>query len=276
MAECADKNMIDKDEYPQTAELELRCVTMLADLWDVAGPGHGHGLLDHRLERGLHARRDGPQVALARAPPAEPARRADAQPGHGHERPGVLGEVLPPTGRSSRAWCRWRATGLHLNAEEAVALRREHHRRRRHPGLDLRRHLRAGRPRSPTRSTTCRSGPASTCRSTSTAPPAASSRRSSTRTSVGLPAAARAVDQRLGPQVRPGLPGRRLGDLARRRRPARGPGLPGQLPGRRHADLRPQLLPPRAPRWSRSTTTSCGSASTGYAGVQQACRDVGR
>ena len=33
MAECLDKNMIDKDEYPQTAELESRCVHMLADLW---------------------------------------------------------------------------------------------------------------------------------------------------------------------------------------------------------------------------------------------------
>ena len=33
MAECADKNMIDKDEYPQTAELEHRCVNILADLW---------------------------------------------------------------------------------------------------------------------------------------------------------------------------------------------------------------------------------------------------
>jgi glutamate decarboxylase len=31
--ESADKNMIDKDEYPQTAELEARCVRMLADLW---------------------------------------------------------------------------------------------------------------------------------------------------------------------------------------------------------------------------------------------------
>src|SRR5690606_392900 len=29
-----DKNMIDKDEYPQTAELEARCVHMLADLWN--------------------------------------------------------------------------------------------------------------------------------------------------------------------------------------------------------------------------------------------------
>jgi glutamate decarboxylase len=33
MAECADKNLIDKDEYPQTAELEARCVRILADLW---------------------------------------------------------------------------------------------------------------------------------------------------------------------------------------------------------------------------------------------------
>src|SRR5690625_5754817 len=33
MDECIDKNMIDKDEYPQTAELESRCVHMLADLW---------------------------------------------------------------------------------------------------------------------------------------------------------------------------------------------------------------------------------------------------
>jgi glutamate decarboxylase len=33
MDESADKNMIDKDEYPQTAAIEERCVHMLADLW---------------------------------------------------------------------------------------------------------------------------------------------------------------------------------------------------------------------------------------------------
>src|SRR6478672_11559660 len=33
MSECYDKNMIDKDEYPATAELEERCVEMLARLW---------------------------------------------------------------------------------------------------------------------------------------------------------------------------------------------------------------------------------------------------
>jgi len=34
MAECSPKNMIDKDEYPQTAELERRCVNILSNLWN--------------------------------------------------------------------------------------------------------------------------------------------------------------------------------------------------------------------------------------------------
>src|SRR5271156_3533407 len=33
MAECSPKNMIDKDEYPQTAELEKRCVNIIGSLW---------------------------------------------------------------------------------------------------------------------------------------------------------------------------------------------------------------------------------------------------
>jgi len=33
MSESFDKNMIDKDEYPQTAEIEMRCVNMIADLF---------------------------------------------------------------------------------------------------------------------------------------------------------------------------------------------------------------------------------------------------
>lgn len=34
MLDCIDKNMIDQDEYPQTAEIEHRCVHILADLWN--------------------------------------------------------------------------------------------------------------------------------------------------------------------------------------------------------------------------------------------------
>jgi glutamate decarboxylase len=36
-----DKNLIDKDEYPQTAEIESRCVSMLADLWHAPGTAMG-------------------------------------------------------------------------------------------------------------------------------------------------------------------------------------------------------------------------------------------
>ncbi len=36
MSETFDKNMIDKDEYPQTAEIEKRCVNIISDLF------HGH------------------------------------------------------------------------------------------------------------------------------------------------------------------------------------------------------------------------------------------
>ena len=43
MDECIDKNMIDKDEYPQTAEIEARCVHMLADLWHSPARDDGVG-----------------------------------------------------------------------------------------------------------------------------------------------------------------------------------------------------------------------------------------
>jgi len=43
MAETADKNMIDKDEYPQTAELEMRCVNILADLWHAGSSAQAIG-----------------------------------------------------------------------------------------------------------------------------------------------------------------------------------------------------------------------------------------
>ena len=34
MAIAVDKNIVDKDEYPQTAEIEKRCIHILADLWN--------------------------------------------------------------------------------------------------------------------------------------------------------------------------------------------------------------------------------------------------
>jgi glutamate decarboxylase len=43
MSECFDKNMIDKDEYPQTAELESRCVAILSRLWHAPEPDQATG-----------------------------------------------------------------------------------------------------------------------------------------------------------------------------------------------------------------------------------------
>jgi glutamate decarboxylase len=44
MAETFDKNMIDKDEYPQTAEIERRCVNIVADLFHAPADGDAVGV----------------------------------------------------------------------------------------------------------------------------------------------------------------------------------------------------------------------------------------
>ncbi len=43
MADTADKNMIDKDEYPQTAAIESRCVNILSELWNAPTEGEATG-----------------------------------------------------------------------------------------------------------------------------------------------------------------------------------------------------------------------------------------
>ncbi|GAA4844442.1 glutamate decarboxylase [Luteimicrobium xylanilyticum] len=43
MVEAADKNVIDKDEYPQTAAVEERCWRMLAHLWHAPDVAHATG-----------------------------------------------------------------------------------------------------------------------------------------------------------------------------------------------------------------------------------------
>jgi glutamate decarboxylase len=43
-AESADKNMIDKDEYPMTAAIEERCVHIIAGMWHCPEPRHTMGV----------------------------------------------------------------------------------------------------------------------------------------------------------------------------------------------------------------------------------------
>src|SRR4029453_2518357 len=63
MAEWVDKNMIDKDEYPQTAELESRCVAMLSRLWHAPQAAGGGGWPQAGGGCGVPPRRRGGRVA---------------------------------------------------------------------------------------------------------------------------------------------------------------------------------------------------------------------
>ena len=105
-----DKNMIDKDEYPQTAEIEARCVRMLADLWHAPDVADSVGHVDHRELRGVHARRPRAQAPLAE----RAARRGRGRPTGPTSSWAATcrssGRSSRTTGRSSRATCRWRAT----------------------------------------------------------------------------------------------------------------------------------------------------------------------
>ena len=67
MTECLDKNMIDKDEYPQTAELEARCVNILADLWHAPECVDATGCSTTGSSEACMLGRHGAAVALARA-----------------------------------------------------------------------------------------------------------------------------------------------------------------------------------------------------------------
>lgn len=55
MTENMDKNMIDKTEYPQTAEIERRCVNILAKLWNSPEKPYWHGYEYRGFFRGLYA-----------------------------------------------------------------------------------------------------------------------------------------------------------------------------------------------------------------------------
>ena len=112
--------MIDKDEYPQTAEIERRCVNILARLWHAEGTGatgcSTTGSSEACMLGGLALKWRWRQ---RRAPAGLPADRPNLV--MGSERPGLLGEVLPllrRRGPPASPWGRRRPTS---RAREAVA-----------------------------------------------------------------------------------------------------------------------------------------------------------
>ena len=143
MAECASKNMIDKDEYPQTAEIERRCVSILARLWNAEGADatgcSTTGSSEACMLGGLALKwRWRQRRAAAGIGDGSPESR------HGRERPGLLGEVLPLLRRRASPGPRRARDHLPHRRGRRRRLRREHDRRRGRPRLDLRRRLRAG------------------------------------------------------------------------------------------------------------------------------------
>ena len=171
--ECLDKNMIDKDEYPQTAELENRCVNMLADLWGATADGNATGcsttgsseacmLAGMALKRRWHARTGGDKPNMVMGANVQVCWEKFCRYWE------VEARLVPVT-----------EDALFLTPEGGRGrLRREHDRRRRRARLDVRRQLRGRRRASPRRSTTSPPAAAPMSRCTSTARRAASSRRS--------------------------------------------------------------------------------------------------
>ena len=244
MAECFDKNMIDKDEYPQTAEIEMRCVNILANLWhapdaDEATGCSTTGSSEAAMLGGLALKR---RWQKRRAAEGKPTDRPNLVMGINVQ---VCWEKFANYWDVEMRLVPMEGDRFNLSAEEAVKLCDENtigvvailgstfdgvlragegdlRRARRVPGGDRDRRARARRRRVGRHD---RAVPRPRAR-------------------VGLPAPARRVDQHVGPQVRARLSRRRLDRLARRGRAAGGPDLLGQLPRRQHADVRAELLAP--------------------------------
>ena len=183
IADNLHRNFIDHAEYPRTAEIEQRCIRMLADLFHA--PGRDDRSAHAGVVRGDHARQPVAEVELAEASGGGRQVDGEPEPGLRRRRARGLGEVLPLLRR--RAADRAAAAGqVHDRAgRRRAAHRREHDRRRRRARHDL--HRAPGRHRRA--STTCwcgsRTSGDSTCRCTSTARAAGSSGRSSIPTRSG-------------------------------------------------------------------------------------------
>ena len=215
MAECVDKNMIDKDEYPQTAAIENRCVAILADLWHAPEAGVATGCSTTGSSEACMLAGMALKRRWAARTGHDPARRPNL----------VMGANVQVCWEK---FCRYwdveprmvpvSGDRLHLGAAEAaaqcdentigvVAILGSTFDGSYEPVAEIAAALDElagdGGPDVP-----IHVDGASGAHDRAVPRP---------RPGVGLPAAPGGLDQHLGAQVRPGLPGRRLGDLARRR-----------------------------------------------------------
>ena len=222
IAESLDRNFIDHAEYPQTAEIEQRCIRMLANLFNAPGEttgartqGSSEAIMLGALSLKWKWRQRREAAGKATDKPnlvfggdvhvvwEKFCRYFDVEPRIVPLQPDkyTIGpeDVEPHVDENTIGVAAVLGTTFTGHADDIVGIN------------DC--------------SSRCATTMASTSRCTSTAPAAASSGRSSTPTRVGLPARAGALDQRLRAQVRARLPGDRLADLPREGRPRRGPRL---------------------------------------------------
>ena len=259
VSENLHRNFIDHAEYPISAEIEQRCIRMLADLYHAPGETTGcrtQGSSEAIMLGALSLKwkwKERREAAGKRGRQAEPRLR--------RRRPRGLGKVLPLLRRRTadrppaRGQVRDRARG------RRAPRRREHDRRRRRP----RHHLHRPRRRHPRDQR-----PAAADQGRAGARRAAARRRRQRRLRlalplpalrVGLPARAGALDQRLRPQVRARLPGDRLARLPREEPTSPRTSSSTRTTWARPTRPSPSTSPP-APRWcSPSTTTSSASGA---------------
>ena len=241
IAENLHRNFIDHAEYPQTAEIEQRCIRMLADLFNAPGETTGartQGSSEAIMLGALSLKWKWRERREAAGKDTEQARTSSSAATCTWS-----GRSSAATSTSSRGSCRCNPTST--RSARRTSSRTSTRTRSASP--------RSSAPRSPATPTT--SSASTTCLvklpRRAGARRAAAHRRRQRRLrlavplpglEVGLPPRAGALDQRLRPQVRARLPRDRLADLPRAVRPGRGPRLLRELPRQDRRDVHAQLL----------------------------------
>ena len=72
MDQAINKNWIDKEEYPQSAAIDLRCVNMVADLWNAPKPAGGRKR--SRISIPMHGRRSNAPWPSSGEPGSRPSK----------------------------------------------------------------------------------------------------------------------------------------------------------------------------------------------------------
>ncbi len=236
-----DKNMIDKDEYPATAEIEDRCVHAIADLWN--SPSSAETI-------GCSTTGSSEAAMLGGLALKWKWRQRREQLGKPSDRPNIV------TGPVQVCWHKF-ARYFDVEIRE-VPLERDR--------LGLTPEQVVAHVDENTIGVVCTLGVTFTCQYEPVADIAAALDALQAKSgldipihvdaasgglvapfvspelALGLSNRTRPIDQYVGTQVRACTAGRRLGCLAREERPAGRTDLSRQLFGRRNADIRAQLL----------------------------------